>query len=286
MESTTPPDVSERSRRLRLNSAWLAFGADKFLSVSEIDEGVKAWRESCPAIVNFWGRCENAAKSAVIYPNRKFSVFYGQRSGTYVDVSFQKRGRALYCILPNGEWLTYLDAEIVKRRKMSSEGWRILEAWENADMEHSVTASLELEHVCQNHPNLLIQLKNVDNISTARKAIADYCYDLADTLVYMGMGVNFKWTGLDTYGGKLAENIVQAVSRFILAEAMLRIEAAGYPIVLHTHDEIVSEVPAGFGSVGEFEGVMSIMPEWAKLPDGRYWPIKAAGGWRGKRYRK
>lgn len=264
--------------------AWLAFGADKFLSVSEIDEGVRAWRENCAAIVNFWGRCENAAKSAVIYPDREFSVFYGQRVGTHTNISFQKQGRALYCILPNGEWLTYLDAKIVQKRKMSSEGWRILEAWEN--MEHDPAASLELEHVCQSHPNLLIQLKNIDDVSQARKIISDYCFQLADTLVYNGVGVTYKWTEIETYGGKLAENIVQAVSRFILAEAMLRIEAVGYPIVLHTHDEIVSEVPADFGSVEEFERIISIMPEWAKLPDGRYWPIKAAGGWRGKRYRK
>ena len=89
------------------------------------------------------------------------------------------------------------------------------------------------------------------------------------------------WVRMDTYGGKLVENIVQATARKILTHAMINLENAGYPIVLHVHDEIVSEVLKGFGSIEEFERIMSIMPWWAKR-----WPVKAVGGWRGKRYRK
>jgi DNA polymerase len=84
-----------------------------------------------------------------------------------------------------------------------------------------------------------------------------------------------------TYGGCLFENVVQGVSRDILAHAMLRLEAAGYNIVLHVHDEACAEIPQGRGSVEEFEGIMQQMPEWAAD-----WPIKAAGGWIGKRFRK
>lgn len=90
-----------------------------------------------------------------------------------------------------------------------------------------------------------------------------------------------KWSAISTYGGKLVENCVQAVSRDILAAAMLRLNAAGYPIVMHVHDEVVAEVPEGFGSVEDFEKIMSQKEAW--FSD---WPIKASGGWRGKRYRK
>lgn len=89
------------------------------------------------------------------------------------------------------------------------------------------------------------------------------------------------WMRRDTYGGKLCENVVQAAARDVLANSLLNLEAAGYSVVMHVHDEVVSEVPKGFGSVQEFERIMSTMPEWCKD-----WPIKAAGGWRGLRYRK
>ena len=52
-----------------------------------------------------------------------------------------------------------------------------------------------------------------------------------------------KWNRLRTYGGKLVENIVQATARDCLAEAMLLLDAAGYRIVMHVHDEVVMEVP-------------------------------------------
>jgi DNA polymerase bacteriophage-type len=89
-----------------------------------------------------------------------------------------------------------------------------------------------------------------------------------------------QWVEMRTYGGHLVENIVQAVARDLMAEAKLRGEARGYPPILSVHDEVVAEVPEGFGSVKEFEDILAELPAWA---DGC--PV-AAEGWMGFRYRK
>ena len=86
--------------------------------------------------------------------------------------------------------------------------------------------------------------------------------------------------GQGAFGGTWTENVVSGISRDLLAEAMQRIEAAGYPIVLHVHDEIACEVPIGFGNLEEFTRLMVRRPSWA--PD---LPI-AAAAWSGPRYVK
>ena len=101
-----------------------------------------------------------------------------------------------------------------------------------------------------------------------------------DEIIYKGM-VKGHWVDIPTYGGKLTENIVQATARDILAHALVNLEKVGYPVVLHFHDEILSEVLAGTGSVEEVEYIMSSLPEWC-----RDWAVTAQGGWRGGRFRK
>jgi DNA polymerase len=88
------------------------------------------------------------------------------------------------------------------------------------------------------------------------------------------------WGDVGAWYGTLVENVVQATARDLLAAAMLRVEAAGYPIVLTVHDEIVCEVPKDFGNVAEFHRLMTALPEWAgSLP-------VAAKVWRRQRYAK
>lgn len=105
-------------------------------------------------------------------------------------------------------------------------------------------------------------------------------------LSYEGWNTNPKngppgWIRMNTWGGRLVENIVQAVARDILRHAIVNLERVGYPVVLHVYDEIVAEVRHGLGSVEQFEQIMMQLEPWAAG-----WPIKASGGWRGLRYRK
>ena len=84
-----------------------------------------------------------------------------------------------------------------------------------------------------------------------------------ESVTYEGVGMQKKWLRLESYGPKFVENIVQATSRDILAEAMLRLDAHGYKIVMHVHDEVVIEAPAD-ASLAEISAKMSLSPTWAK----------------------
>lgn len=93
--------------------------------------------------------------------------------------------------------------------------------------------------------------------------------------------VTEKWVRRPIYGGALFNNYTQGGARDILVNGMFNVEAhGGYPIVLHTHDEMAAEVPRGFGSIEEMAELANRLPAWCLDL-----PLKASG-WRGKRYRK
>ena len=71
------------------------------------------------------------------------------------------------------------------------------------------------------------------------------------------------WGRIESYGPKFVENIVQATARDCLAEAMFRLEAAGFPIVFHVHDEVICEVPIGVSSAEELGALMGQPISWA-----------------------
>ena len=99
-------------------------------------------------------------------------------------------------------------------------------------------------------------------------------------ITYEGQGQSGKWVRMETYSGKLTENITQATARDLLADAMRRMEQTGLDIVGHVHDEVILEVPKGSVTVEEVVGLMSRSPVWAEgLP-------LAAAGYSGDYYFK
>lgn len=210
--------------------SWRAFGADEFMSESEMKDAILAWRAASPAIVELWGGQERDWRpeyygvegmfiQAILNPGRAYRTH---------GMDFQMRGDVLFLKLLSGRELTYHRPRLAPSDRrpgtysISYEGW-------NSNP--------------KNGP----------------------------------MG----WYRMGTWGGRLVENINQAQCHDIQWHGVLALERAGYPIVLHVYDEGGAEVPVGFGSVEEFERTMGDLPEWCAD-----WPIKAAGGWRGKRYRK
>ncbi len=90
-----------------------------------------------------------------------------------------------------------------------------------------------------------------------------------------------KWETLETYGGKLVENIVQAVARDVFMVGMRNAEAAGYPVCIRVHDELITETPdTAAYSVDRLSALMATNPSWAAGL-----PLRAAG-FETHRYRK
>ena len=122
---------------------------------------------------------------------------------------------------------------------------------------------------------LMIGLPNGRSIAYANATLED------GRIRYEGKSMTSStFQKLDTYGGKLVENIVQATARDVLGESMIRLEKLGYKIVAHVHDEVILDVPKGITNIDEINEQMAINPEWTEgLP-------LAAAGFRSDFYMK
>jgi DNA polymerase len=230
--------------------AWLQFGADEFFTEAEIKTHVLAWRAASPWIVELWGGQVRLDKS------REWSDRW-----TFKPEYFGLEGMAIQAVLNPGRSFTYRAPH---------------------PLAQPITYLMRGDVLYCILPSGRALTYHAPRIRAGSQGL----YKDGVTLSYEGWNTNpknggFGWVRMDTYGGKLTENVVQAVARDILAFAIINLMRAGYPVVLHVHDEIVAEIIKTFGTVEEFETIMARMPVWAQG-----WPLRAAGGWRGWRYRK
>ena len=101
------------------------------------------------------------------------------------------------------------------------------------------------------------------------------------SILYQGVNQTTKqWTQLETYGGKLVENVVQAIARDCLAVAIEHLEEAGFPVVFHVHDEVVIDCPV---EKADLDRVVQLMTQ--PIPWAQDLPLNA-DGWVGDYFRK
>lgn len=139
--------------------------------------------------------------------------------------------------------------------------------------------------LCYPYPELRI----VDTPWGEQKEALTYMTELDSTTrkklgskVLPDPNANGNWCRISTYGGSLAENVTQAVAADLLRYSMETLESAGYPVVMHVHDECVTEITSTCDehTLKRIEELMAQTPAWAAgLP-------VSAEGWRGPRYRK
>ena len=109
---------------------------------------------------------------------------------------------------------------------------------------------------------LFIELPSGRCLSYVRPGITGNSFG-GESVEYLGIGPAKKWERIESYGPKFVENIVQGISRDLLAEAMARLSSRGYRIVAHVHDEVIVEAEPG-DTVGEVCALMAQCPPWAE----------------------
>lgn len=245
-------DAERRAKAVKRYEACLKRGDNKadvlsreaWIACEIIKTG---WRAANPAIAASWRLLEGAIRDAIRNPGVKVDV---------LKCTYLVAHGFLWCRLPSGRCLSYGSP------KLKDQVW----------------AKLRLDDGTYGDSEVMDR-----DYAERLERRGDAIVDGASTPKATALGVNSvtkKWERFALYGGLAFENIVQAIARDLLANGIKHAEAAGYPVIGHVHDEIITEVPCGFGDVKEFERIICELPGWAAgLP-------LTADGWRGKRYRK
>jgi DNA polymerase len=198
------------------------------VSDGEADTAKFAWREAHPLIQQYWYDLQEAAMSAIKNPGKVFTAgAYGR------EAKFKVAGSFLWLLLPSGRALCYPYPRI---------DWTPVFGW---------VSNTDDGEAPPKRP--AITYKTVPSAEEWKRGrIVD---DVHNTK---------QWARVSTYGGKLAENITQALCRDLLVDAMLGLDDAGYKIVLHVHDEIIVEGIFTEKDRKKVEQIMNTVPPWAK----------------------
>ncbi|EHM6297893.1 DNA polymerase [Salmonella enterica] len=185
----------------------------------------RMWRESHPKTVAFWRDLKDGILAAVRNPGREF----------WAGAHLRRDGERAIRI-----WRTV---------EFDSSGRKVPGWW-----------------LCMELPSGRILSYPGIGVSVTKETDEDGRINTNVRIKYQGENqLTRQWTTLYTHGGKVCENIVQALCRDLLAYAMLNVEAGGYPIVLSVHDELVCETPdTSDYTVAELEKLMCALPEWAE----------------------
>lgn len=168
--------------------------------------------------------------------------------------------------------------DIVQRWRNSSP--RIVDFWKTVEMYALSAVKLGVKNTMpcgitfhRDEDYLMIRLPSGRDLFYYQPTIATNDFG-KDAVHFMGVNQkNRKWERISTYGGKLTENIVQAVARDLLCNALMNLAQAGYQIDFHVHDEVIMEVPEDSEkNLEEAIGLMCRLPDWAEGL-----PLNAAG---------
>lgn len=293
----TPDEVTKTQRQVgKIGALALQYGMGpkKFVLACKVMGGVKitrkfakqvveTYRKSNDRIKSFWGELNTAAIRAI-------QLNQPHRVGR---LEIDSDGEWLTIQLPSGRKLHYREPELVEVRAPWSEGFEGAIQFDEKQTEDRIDKILnaleELDVDVSDVGRDRIEVKRIPKESTpgVRRLRLPWedLHELEpkyiEQIQYKSVNsVTRKWGHNRTYGGKICENATQAIARDFLVEAMLRVEHAGYEIIGTVHDEIIAEIPYGFGSQAEFDRIMCQVPMW-----GAGCPINV-DGYEAERYRK
>lgn len=183
-----------------------------------------------------------------------------------------------------GEKMGLSDAEMTADvRKWRAANTKIVEFWEEVELAAYESVKYRKMVVMGRYHNITFRCNTeamTIELPSGRKlfywgARIKHLPKKGESICYYGVDQDTKqWSLIDTYGGKLTENIVQAIARDLLSMAMLRLTERGFPIVMHVHDENIAEVPieTAAQSLKDMCDIMCQETYWAKGL-----PLKADG---------